>query len=209
MALPEVRYARSGDVAVAYQVVGDAEETILYAPHLTSLYLLWQGRYAARFLNRLAERSRLIVFNPRGTGLSDRPRNVTLEARMDDVSAVLDAEGLERATLFGVGESANVCALYAATFPERCKRLALLSPYVRVIASASPRVPSVPVAAIHCFAVFASHGAIPIRSASRTISAGSSNTKSNSNAGLCCPPTEFRRRTECVSLCRSRWSPYH
>jgi class 3 adenylate cyclase len=135
MAVPEVRYARSGDVAVAYQVVGDAEETILYAPHLTSLYLLWQGRYAARFLCRLVQSSRLIVFNPRGTGLSDRPRNVTLESRMDDVSAVLDAEGLERATLFGVGESANVCALYAATFPERCKRLALLSPYVRVTRS--------------------------------------------------------------------------
>src|SRR5207253_3912575 len=62
-------------------------------------------------------------------------RNVTLEARMDDVTAVLDAEGLERATLFGVGESANVCALYAATFPERCKRLALLSPYPRVTRS--------------------------------------------------------------------------
>lgn len=103
MALPEVRYARSGEVAVAYQVVGDADETIVYAPHLTNLYSLWQGRYAGRILGRLAESNRLIVFNPRGTGLSDRPRNVTLEARMDDVTAVLDAEGLERATLFRSG----------------------------------------------------------------------------------------------------------
>ena len=135
MASPDVRYARSGDVAVAYQVIGDAEETVLYAPHLTNIYLLWNGRYTARFLHRVAESVRLVVFNPRGTGLSDRPRNVTLEARMDDVTAVLDAEELERATLFGVGESANVCALYAATFPERCKRLVLFSPYARLLRS--------------------------------------------------------------------------
>ena len=135
MASPEVRYARSGGVAIAYQVIGDADETIVYAPHMTNLYLLWDGRYTARFLQRVTESARLIVFNPRGTGLSDRPRNVTLEARMDDVTAVLDAEGLGRATLFGVGESANVCALYAATFPERCERLVLFSPYARLTRS--------------------------------------------------------------------------
>jgi len=135
MAFPDVRYARAGGVAIAYQVIGDADETIVYAPHLTNIYLLWQGKYTARFLQRLTEGARLIVFNPRGTGLSDRPRNVTLEARMDDVTAVLDAEGLGRATLFGVGESANVCALYAATFPERCERLVLFSPYARLTRS--------------------------------------------------------------------------
>jgi class 3 adenylate cyclase len=135
MASPEVRYARSGDVAVAYQVIGEADETIVYAPHLTNLYVLWDGRYTARFLARVTEAARLIVFNPRGTGLSDRPRNVSLETRMDDVTAVLDAEGLGRATLFGVGESANVCALYAATFPERCERLVLFSPYARLTRS--------------------------------------------------------------------------
>ena len=135
MASPDVRYARSGGVAVAYQVVGDAAETVMYAPHLTNIYLLWKGRHPARFLQRVAESVRLIIFNPRGTGLSDRPRNVTLEARMDDVTAVLDAEQLERATLFGVAESANVCALYAATYPERCKRLVLFSPYARLTRS--------------------------------------------------------------------------
>ena len=87
------------------------------------------------FLRRLSEHVRLIVFNPRGTGLSDRPRNVTLEARMDDINAVLDATGTERAMLFGVAESANVCLLYAATFPERCTRLAVLSPYPRAVTS--------------------------------------------------------------------------
>ncbi len=128
MAPPEVTYARSGDVAIAYQVVGDAEQTIVYAPHLTNIFVLWNGRHTERFLQRVTESARLIVFNPRGTGLSDRPRHVTLEARMDDVTAVLDAEGVGRATLLGVGESANVCALYAATFPERCERLVLFSP---------------------------------------------------------------------------------
>ena len=135
MASPEVTYARSGDVAIAYQVVGDAEQTIVYAPHLTNIFVLWEGRYTERFLQRVTESARLIVFNPRGTGLSDRPRNVTLEARMDDVTAVLDAEGVGRATLFGVGESANVCALYAATFPDRCERLVLFSPYARLTSS--------------------------------------------------------------------------
>jgi pimeloyl-ACP methyl ester carboxylesterase len=79
----------------------------------------------APFLRRLSEEVRLIVFNPRGTGLSDRPRNVTLEARMDDITAILDTLGIDRATLVGVSESANVCALFAATYPERCERLAL------------------------------------------------------------------------------------
>ena len=112
--VPDVSYARSGGVAVAYQVVGDGPVDLVYAPHLTNLFSLWVGGYTAPFLRRLAEDVRLIVFNPRGTGLSDRPRNVTLESRMDDVTAVLDAIGIERATLFGAAESANVCALYAA-----------------------------------------------------------------------------------------------
>ena len=133
--MPDVSYARSGGVAVAYQVVGDGPVDVVYAPHLTNLFSLWVGGYTAPFLRRLAENVRLIVFNPRGTGLSDRPRNVTLEARMDDINAVLDAVGIERATLFGVAESANVCALFAATYPERCERLALFAPYARSVRS--------------------------------------------------------------------------
>jgi pimeloyl-ACP methyl ester carboxylesterase len=82
------------------------------------------------FLDRLAKEARLIVFNPRGTGLSDRPRNVTLESRMDDFSAVLDDVGSDRVTISGIGQSANACALFAATYPDRCDRLAVanLSP---------------------------------------------------------------------------------
>lgn len=131
--MPDVSYARSGGVAVAYQIVGDGPVDVVYAPHLTNLFSLWVGGYSGAFLRRLAEDVRLIVFNPRGTGLSDRPRNVTLESRMDDINAVLDAVGIERATLFGAAESANVCALYAATYPERCERLALFGPYARSV----------------------------------------------------------------------------
>ncbi len=133
--IPDVSYARSGGVAVAYQVVGDGPVDVVYAPHLTNLYSLWLRAPYVPFLRRLSEHVRLIVFNPRGTCLSDRPRNVTLEARMDDINAVLDATGTERAMLFGVAESANVCLLYAATFPERCTRLAVLSPYPRALTS--------------------------------------------------------------------------
>jgi len=135
MDVPDVHYTRAGGVAIAYQVVGDGPSDVVYAPHLANLWSLWTGDYYAPFLRRLAEEVRLIVFNPRGTGLSDRPRNVTLEARMDDIKAILDAVGIDRATLFGVAESANVCALFAATYPERCERLALWSPYARSVRS--------------------------------------------------------------------------
>jgi class 3 adenylate cyclase len=137
MTVPDVRYTRSGDVAIAYQVVGDGPLDLVYAPHLSNLWSLWTGDYYALFLRRLAAEARLIVFNPRGTGMSDRPRNVTLEARMDDIRAILDTLDIERATLFGVAESANVCALFAATYPERCERLALWSPYARSVRSES------------------------------------------------------------------------
>ena len=90
---------------------------------------LWEGKRSGPFLRRLAERVQLSVFNPRGTGLSDRPTGVTLESRMDDIANVLDAEDLERVTLFGVAESANACLLFASTYPERCARLILYTPY--------------------------------------------------------------------------------
>ncbi len=137
MDVPDVRYARAGGVAIAYQVVGEGKRDLVYAPHLTDLYCLWQTPYLRAFLDRLVREVRLIVFNPRGTGLSARPRNVTLEARMDDIAAVLDAVGSERATLFGVATGANVCALFAATYPERCGRLVLARPYPRAVRSDS------------------------------------------------------------------------
>jgi class 3 adenylate cyclase/pimeloyl-ACP methyl ester carboxylesterase len=127
-AIPDVRYARTAGVAIAYQRVGDGPP-VVYAPHLCTIDALWEGPRSGPFLRRLAERVQLIVFNPRGTGLSDRPVGVTLESRMDDIVAVLDAEGIERVTLFGVAESANACLLFASTYPERCARLILYTPY--------------------------------------------------------------------------------
>lgn len=115
-------------MSIAYQSVGDGP-ALIYAPHLCTIDALWQARHTRAFLDRLVEHVRLVVFNPRGTGLSDRPRTVTLESRMDDISAVMDAEGIDQATLFGVAESANVCALFASTYPERCRNLILHWPY--------------------------------------------------------------------------------
>lgn len=137
MDVPDVRYARAGGVAVAYQVVGEGTHELVFAPHLCDLFSLWQVPYIRRFLDRLVEEVRLVTFNARGTGLSDRPRNVTLEARMDDVSAVLDDMGLERAALFGVATGANACALFAATYPERCDRLVMAGSYPRAVQSDS------------------------------------------------------------------------
>jgi class 3 adenylate cyclase len=137
MDIPEVHYARSGGVAIAYQVMGDGPQTLIYAPPVTNLYSLWELPRAASFLRRLSDDMRVAVFNPRGTGLSDRPPNLTLESRTEDVNAVLDAIGCERASIFGADVSANVCALFAATYPERCDRLALFFPHARAVRSDS------------------------------------------------------------------------
>ena len=129
--IPDVHYARSGGVAVAYQVVGDGPRTSSSCRSCRTLYSLWQlPVFAARML-RLAESSRLILVNTRGMGLSDRPRGLTIEARMDDVRAVMDAVGSERATLLGWAETSNTCGVFAATYPERVERLILYPPYAR------------------------------------------------------------------------------
>lgn len=128
MEVPDVRYARSGGVAIAYQSVGEGPP-LVYAPHLCTIDALWRASHTRTFLDALAERLHLIVFNPRGTGLSDRPRSVTLESRMDDINAVMEAIDLDQVSLFGVAESANVCALFASTYPERCRKLVLHWPY--------------------------------------------------------------------------------
>lgn len=136
---PDVQYARTGGIAIAYQSVGDGPP-VVYAPHLCSIDELWRASHTREFLEQLARHVRLIIFNPRGTGLSDRPRGITLESRMDDINAVLEATKHERVTLFGVSESANACALFASTFPERCERLVLFMPYAAVEESEEERI---------------------------------------------------------------------
>ena len=128
---PETRYARSGTVNIAYQVVGEGPRDLLYVPGwISHLEEAWQNPELARFLTGLASFSRLILFDKRGTGLSDRVAESelpSLEQRMDDVRAVLDAAGSRRAALFGYSEGGNMCVLFAATYPERTTALAVMS----------------------------------------------------------------------------------
>jgi class 3 adenylate cyclase/pimeloyl-ACP methyl ester carboxylesterase len=123
----ETRYARSGDTSVAYQVLGRGPVDLVYVPgFLSHLEWNWQHPSIARFLEQLASFARLIVLDRRGTGLSDPVEGVpTLEERMDDVRAVMDAVESDRAALFGVADGGPLCLLFAATYPERTSGLAL------------------------------------------------------------------------------------
>jgi pimeloyl-ACP methyl ester carboxylesterase len=132
---PETRYARSGDVNIAYQVVGEGPRDLVYVPGwVSNIEMMWEQPPMARFLERLASFSRLILFDKRGTGLSDRVSNdklPTLEERMDDVRAVLETVGSERAALFGHSEGGNMCMLFAATYPERTTALLTLGCFAK------------------------------------------------------------------------------
>ena len=120
---PTTRYARSGSVSIAYQVVGDGPRDLVFVGGWVShLESGWDEPLLARFRRRLASFSRLILFDKRGTGMSDRVPDAnlpTLEQRMDDVRAVMDAAGSDRAALFGQSEGASMAILFAATYPER------------------------------------------------------------------------------------------
>jgi pimeloyl-ACP methyl ester carboxylesterase len=132
---PETRYARSGEVNIAYQVAGHGPLDLVYVPGwVSNVELMWEEPAMARFLERLATFSRLILFDKRGTGLSDRVSNdrlPTLEQRMDDVRSVLEAVGSERAALFGHSEGGNMCVLFAATYPERTTALITLGCFAK------------------------------------------------------------------------------
>jgi class 3 adenylate cyclase len=127
--LPETRYTQSGDVNIAYQVVGEGELDVVFIPSLTHhVELAWENPPQARFFESLASMGRLLLFDKRGTGMSDRVVGVpTLEARMDDIRAVMDAAGSRRAALIGLGDGGPLCALFAATYPERTAGLVLLN----------------------------------------------------------------------------------
>jgi pimeloyl-ACP methyl ester carboxylesterase len=133
--VPETRYARSGDVNIAYQVTGEGPIDLVYVMGwVSNLEAFWQEPTVASFFNRLASFSRLILFDKRGTGLSDRvpiDRLPTLEQRMDDVRAVMDAAGSERAALFGVSEGGPMCAVFAASFPQRTSALVMYGSYAK------------------------------------------------------------------------------
>ncbi|MBC8030294.1 MAG: alpha/beta fold hydrolase [Pyrinomonadaceae bacterium] len=134
---PETMYARSGDVNIAYQVIGNAPIDLVFVMGWVShLEYFWREPRFSRFLLRLASFARLILFDKRGTGLSDRvPNNElpTLEQRMDDVRAVMDAVGSERAALCGVSEGGPMCSLFAATYPEKTLALVMIGTYAKRI----------------------------------------------------------------------------
>jgi class 3 adenylate cyclase len=134
---PDVRYARSGDVSIAYQVVGDGPVDVLYVPFLINLVWAWEQPIFVDFCRRLTSFSRLILLDKRGTGLSDRPRDLPpLETRMDDIRAVMDDAGSERAALLGAGSpGGQLCAVFAATYPERVVALILQNTWPRVVSA--------------------------------------------------------------------------
>jgi class 3 adenylate cyclase len=136
----ETRYAKSGDLHIAYQVVGEGSHDLMVVlPFVSHLEHYWEEPTVARFLTQLASFSRLILFDKRGTGLSDRvppDRLPTFEERMDDVRAVMDAVGSQRAALFGLSEGGPMSALFAATYPERTSALILYGTFASTIRDA-------------------------------------------------------------------------
>jgi pimeloyl-ACP methyl ester carboxylesterase len=123
--VPETKYTPSGDTYIAYQVTGNGPVDLVWAPGTAShLDLDWDTPVRAQFFERVSAFCRLIRFDKRGTGLSDRPlKMATLEERTDDIRAVMDAVGSERATILGFSEGASMACLFAATYPERTRSL--------------------------------------------------------------------------------------
>jgi class 3 adenylate cyclase len=132
MSAPEIRYAQSGEIDIAYQVLGEGPPDLIWvAGAITHLDVMWEQPGYRRFCEQLASFTRLILFDKRGMGLSERARVGTLEERMDDVRAVLDAAGSERAALAGVSEGGPLSMLFAASYPERTEALLLIGAEVK------------------------------------------------------------------------------
>jgi class 3 adenylate cyclase len=131
--IPETKYARSGDVHIAYQVVGDGPFDVIMSPGwISHMDYQWEQPLLAHYLQRPAAFARALLFDKRGTGLSDRTASVpTLEECVDDIRAVMDAEGSERAALIGHYDSGAHCAMFAATYPERTSALMIVGGYAK------------------------------------------------------------------------------
>jgi pimeloyl-ACP methyl ester carboxylesterase/class 3 adenylate cyclase len=130
---PEIRYAKSGDVHIAYQVFGQGPDNLIVIPGFIShVEHIWDSPDQALWFNHLARRARVVLFDKRGTGLSDRLGHLPgLDQRMDDARAVMDAAGIERAAIMGVSEGGSLAALFAASHPERCSGLILYGSFAR------------------------------------------------------------------------------
>ena len=129
MGMPAIHYTRSGDISIAYQVVGNGPIDLVFVPgFISNLEVHWEDSGYLHLIRRLSAFTRLIIFDKRGTGLSDRVDATalpSLETRMDDVRAVMDAAGSGRAALLGASEGAPMAALFAATYPSRTRTLIL------------------------------------------------------------------------------------
>jgi class 3 adenylate cyclase/pimeloyl-ACP methyl ester carboxylesterase len=130
---PDTRYAKSGDVHIAFQVFGEGPiNLVLASPFVSNVEHWWDEPDVARWLLRLASFARVVMLDKRGTGMSDRVAELPgLDERMDDLRAVMDAAGMEKAALLGISEGGPLCALFAATYPERCTALVLYGSFAR------------------------------------------------------------------------------
>jgi len=135
---PQTRFAKSGEVSIAYQVVGGGPTDLVLVPGwVSNIEVFWEHPAAAGFLSRLASFCRLILFDKRGTGLSDRVANIpNIETRMDDVRAVMDAAKSQRAVLFGYSEGGPMSAVFSATYPMRAAGLIMHGSYARRVRGA-------------------------------------------------------------------------
>ena len=133
---PETKYAKSGPVSVAYQVTGSGDIDLVLVPGFVShVEVAWEEPALARFLMRLGSFSRLIVFDKRGTGMSDPVASPpSIDQRMDDITAVMDAAGSDRAAVFGVSEGGTLSLLFADAHPERAQALILYGSWARRLA---------------------------------------------------------------------------
>lgn len=131
--IPETRYAESSDLSIAYQVFGHGSRDLVYVPGIVShIELAWEEPHTAAFLRGLGEAFRVIVFDKRGQGMSDRIDGVpSLEERIDDLRAVMEAAGSERATIFGLSEGGPMSLLFAASYPEKVDHLVLFGAMAR------------------------------------------------------------------------------
>jgi pimeloyl-ACP methyl ester carboxylesterase len=136
-ALPSTRYAKSGSVHVAYKVFGESHIDLVYVPGFVSnIETYWEEPSFARWLHKLGGFARVIMFDKRGTGLSDRVERLpTMDQRMDDVRAVMDSAGSQKAAVFGLSEGGALATVFAAHYPERCRALVLWGAFAKFSSS--------------------------------------------------------------------------
>ena len=133
MELPNTLYAKSGDVYVAYQVFGNGPIDLVLVPGwISNLDIGWDCHAFANWLRRMGQFARVVIFDKRGTGLSDRGDSAPgMDERMDDIRAVMDAAGIQRAAVLGWSEGGSLAALFAASHPDRCQALVLQGAFVK------------------------------------------------------------------------------